>query len=128
MKKFILMITVLASSVFALPALPAAAGLFDSAKEDACAGSQVTAAAPNCADEAAGETDTLIQSIINLLSIVVGIIAVIMIIINGLRFITSAGDANAVTAARNGVIYAVIGLVLVVLAQIIVRFVVGNAA
>lgn len=70
--------------------------------------------------------ENAIKAIINLVTTIVGIIAVIMIIINGFRFITSGGDSNAVTSARNGLIYAIIGLVVVVLAQVIVRFVLAN--
>lgn len=102
------------------------AGLFDPAKEDACAGSQVSSTAPDCSAGSSSEVDTLIQNIVNIISLIVGIIAVIMIIINGLRFITSGGDANSVSSARNGVIYAVVGLILVGMAQFIVRFVLAR--
>ncbi len=50
-----------------------------------------------------------------------------MIIINGLRFITSGGDSNAVSSAKKGILYAIVGLVIVALAQFIVRFVLNIA-
>jgi hypothetical protein len=65
----------------------------------------------------------IIATIINILSIVVGVVAVIMIIIGGLKYITSSGDSANITSAKNTILYAIIGLVVVALAQIIVRFV-----
>lgn len=67
-----------------------------------------------------------IKLVINLFSFVVGIIAVIMIIVGGIRFVLSGGDSAATGSARNTVLYAVIGLVVVALAQIIVHFVLNR--
>jgi hypothetical protein len=67
--------------------------------------------------------ESTIGTIINLLSLIVGVVAVIMIIIGGLKYITSAGDSNNVSSAKNTILYAIIGLVVVALAQVIVRFV-----
>jgi Type IV secretion system pilin len=53
--------------------------------------------------------------------------AVIAIIISGLRYVTSAGDSNSINGAKNTILYAVIGLVIVAMAQIIVKFVLGKA-
>ena len=69
-----------------------------------------------------------LKSVINILSFVVGIICVIMIIIGGLRYVTSGGDGTSTSSARNTVLYAVIGLVVVIMAQVIVKFVLGKAA
>jgi cytochrome bd-type quinol oxidase subunit 2 len=68
----------------------------------------------------------LISDVINIFSLVVGVVAVIMIIIGGFRYITSGGDSNNVTAAKNTILYAIIGLVIVALAQFIVRFVLAR--
>ena len=72
---------------------------------------------------ASGSINNIISTVIDIFSIVVGVIAVIMIIIGGLKYITSGGDSGNVTGAKNTILYAVIGLVVVALAQIIVRFV-----
>lgn len=69
----------------------------------------------------------LIEKIINIFSIIVGVIAVIMIIVGGLKYITSGGDSGNVSSAKNTIIYALVGLVIVALAQFIVRFVLGSA-
>jgi len=65
----------------------------------------------------------IITKTAGLLSIVVGVVAVVMIMIAGLKFITSQGDANQVSSARNTALYAVIGLVVAALAQGIIIFV-----
>lgn len=65
----------------------------------------------------------LIESVVNVISIVVGIVAVIMIIIGGFRYVVSGGDSNNTKAAKDTILYAVIGLVIVLFAQVIVKFV-----
>jgi hypothetical protein len=54
---------------------------------------------------------------------VAGVLGVIMLIVTGLRYITSSGSTESVAAAKRTLIYVVVGLVVVALAQIIVRFV-----
>jgi len=70
--------------------------------------------------------DHVVTTVIDILSIAVGIIAVIMIMIGGIKYITSSGDSNNVASAKNTIIYAIVGLVVVALAQIIVKFVLGK--
>jgi hypothetical protein len=72
--------------------------------------------------EATTSINNIVHTIVNLLSAVVGIVAVIMIIVGGFRYITSGGNDTSVTAAKNTILYAVIGLVVVALAQLLVRF------
>ena len=72
--------------------------------------------------DATGQINDLVRTVINLLSAVVGIVAVIMIIVGGLRYITSGGNDANVTSAKNTILYAIIGLIIVALAQILVRF------
>lgn len=67
-----------------------------------------------------------VGSIVNWLLFAIGAIAVIMIVWGGIKFATSAGDSNKVTAAKNTILYAVIGLAVAVLAFAIVNFVVNH--
>lgn len=78
--------------------------------------------------EAASETkiNNLITSIVNIISVIVGIIAVIMIIVGGAKFITSGGDSGKISSAKSTVLYAIVGLIIVALAQVIVKFVLGK--
>lgn len=68
----------------------------------------------------------LIQRIINIFSIVVGAVSVIMIIIGGFRYIISGGDSTGVSGAKNTILYAIVGLVIVLFSQVLVRFVIAN--
>lgn len=72
------------------------------------------------------KVNQLITDAVNIFSAIVGIISVIMIIFGGFKYITSGGDSNNVSAAKNTIIYAVIGLVVVAMAQFIVQFVLNK--
>jgi hypothetical protein len=94
--------------------------------EDICQGVAITGG--NCDDDASSTINSTVETVINLLSIVVGVVAVIMIIIGGFKYITSSGDSNNVTNAKNTILYAIIGLVVVALAQVIVIFVLDEVS
>ena len=66
-------------------------------------------------------------TVVNILSIVVGVVAVIMIIYGGFRYITSGGESGSVSSAKNTLLFAIVGLVIVALAQVIVRWVIGTS-
>lgn len=80
-----------------------------------------------CTGTGVSTFDKYVKFALNLLSIIVGIAAVIMIIVAGLRYVTSGGKEEGVKNAKNTILYAVIGLVVVALAQIIVHFVLTEA-
>ncbi len=69
----------------------------------------------------------MISQIVNIISVIVAVVAVIMIIFGGFKYITSGGDSNNITSAKNTILYAIIGLIIVALAQFIVKFVLGKA-
>lgn len=73
-----------------------------------------------------GKLSTFLQQIINILLFIIGSIAVLMIIIGGLRYVLSAGDQNAVTGAKNTILYSVVGLIVAIMAFAIVNFVVAK--
>jgi len=129
LKKITLALTallLLSGVTLALTAQPAAA-----VNTAVCKGVGITDGA---GDECTEGTDTensfsaVIKRVINIFSIVVGAVSVIMIIIGGFRYIVSNGDSNGVQGAKNTILYAIVGLVIVLFAQIIVRFVLTNVA
>lgn len=134
MKQKILILLALAIGVVATPLLATgnASALFDGAKGQVCRGANLDNSNSNCnAEDKDKKTPSqrvngTIQNIINLLTLIVGIAAVVLIIINGLRFVTANGDSGAINTARNGIIYALIGAVIAAFAQIIVRFVLNR--
>ena len=89
-----------------------------------------TLAAGKCAtaDNGNKALDNIITLVVNVFSVVVGFIAIIMMIYGGFKYITSSGDSGNVTAAKNTIMYALIGLVVVALAQVIVKFVLAKAS
>lgn len=72
--------------------------------------------------------NSTVTNVINILSAIVGVLAVIMIIIAGFRFITSGGSSEQVGSAKKTIIYAVIGLFVVALAQVITQYVISQAS
>lgn len=110
-------------------ASPAAYAQFDASKDQACKGVGVDEndAFIDCnAANSGGGVDNVLKLVLNIMSIVAGVIAVIMIIIAGIKFLTSQGDPGSVASARNTVIYAIVGIVIVALSQGIVRFVIAE--
>ncbi len=69
---------------------------------------------------------TFIQNIINILLFVIGIIGVIVIVIAGIQYATSGGNADQARKAKDAIIYAIVGIIVAVMAYAIVGFVIGN--
>lgn len=68
----------------------------------------------------------VIENVINIFSIIIGVVAVIMIMVAGFKYVTAAGDSGNITSAKHTLIYAIVGLIIVALAQFIVMFVLDN--
>lgn len=68
------------------------------------------------------------STITNVLLFIIGAIAVIMIVIGGLRYVISGGDSSQITAAKNTILYAIVGIVVAILAYAAVNFVIGSFA
>ena len=64
-------------------------------------------------------------TITNVLLFIIGAISVIMVIIGGLRYVPSGGDSTNVSAAKNTILYAIVGVIIALLAYAIVNFVLG---
>lgn len=71
-------------------------------------------------------TGGIFTKITNVLLFIIGAISVIMLIIGGIRYVISGGDSSAVAAAKNTILYAVIGIVVALLAYALVNFVIGS--
>ena len=85
----------------------------------------------NCAQGEEQPTDLFGQegiftTIVNVMLFLIGAISVIMLIIGGIRYTISNGDQGAVTSAKNTIMYAIIGLVVAIMAYAIVGFVTGQ--
>ena len=100
----------------------------------ACNNPDATQTPVICGDNQTGSSNNpllgkggLLTNTIKILSLIVGIAAIIVIIISGIRTVISAGDANSVAAARRAIIYALIGLAVAAMAQAIVAFVLNKS-
>ena len=90
--------------------------LFKSSAADICGGLDV------CND---GNLPNIVENILESIILVLGIVAVIFIIVGGFQYMSSAGDTSKIQKAKNTILYAVIGLVVCILAFIIVNFVIS---
>lgn len=126
MKKYLLSFTVFLALAFVSLLFTPAAGAVDVFSGSGCGGAGGAAGAGSslCGATSTDDAPTLIKNVINILLYLVGIIAVIAIIIGGIRYVTSNGDSGATKSAKDTVLYAVIGLVVAILAFAIVNFVV----
>jgi hypothetical protein len=124
MKRLTMVIATLALSFGVLfSAVPALAAT-DASKQAACEAIGGTYSGGTCSDGSAkAQPQDLISEIITIFSWVVGAISVIMLIFGGFKYVTSGGDSGKITSAKNTIVYALVGLVIVALSQVIVNFV-----
>lgn len=137
----ILLVGVLAAAIFApvMVLVPSVAHAVSGASgagsdsfninQELCNGANNVSNGADCTTKEGGVQSTVqgvVDKVINIFSWVVGIVSVIMIIYGGFRYITSGGDSAGVTSAKNTILFAIVGLVIVALAQIIVKFVIGT--
>jgi hypothetical protein len=95
----------------------------DDINRSACSGSEGVFQGQRQCDKTEADLNSIARKIINIISVIIGFVAVIMIIYGGFRYITSGGDSGRVGDAKNTILYGIIGLVIVALAQVIVQFV-----
>ncbi len=87
----------------------------DLAKSAACQGRTTI-------DPISGNNGILVQ-VANIIAIMAGVAAVIIIIISGIKFMTAGGDSEKIKSARNTTINALIGIVIIILSRAIILFV-----
>ena len=113
-----------------VPAAASAAGCNEVSQNIAKGANQATGGTEVSCSDTGVSSDSIgkaAQGIVKIFSIIVGVAAVIMIIYGGFRYITSGGDSGRVGSAKNSLIYAIVGLVIVALAQLIVHFVLNQS-
>lgn len=129
MKKFLIGLLLLGGMVFTTAAPVHAT----EAEKELCQGAGLTwegsAAKGRCVNNQGGPSvQATIQNVVDVLTFLIGAIAVIMIVIGGLRYVLSGGDSSATKSAKDTIIYASVGLVVTVMAYAIVRFVIQSFA
>lgn len=107
-------------------------GDFTQTQSGLCAGASLDAnniGTTDCTttgENAGNSVNEIVTLVINIFSWIVGVVAVFAIIIGGFKYITSGGSSEGVTGAKNTILYAIVGLVIVAVAQLVVKFVLGN--
>ena len=128
-------ITTAIAGLLAVPALALGLTLFtpvvSTASAATCADANSAAAGVDCASTSGSAkslfgADGIFTSIINTLLYVIGALSVVMLIVGGIRYTVSNGTAAQVTAAKNTIMYALVGLVIAFLAYAIVNWVLGS--
>lgn len=103
--------------------VPTTVGAINVFNGSACSG--VSATSDICKAKSTDSLKSYVGTIVNIILYILGVVAVIMIIIGGFMYVTSSGDATAVTKAKNTIMFAVVGLVIAILAYAIVNFVIN---
>lgn len=75
-----------------------------------------------------GGQTPIFKTITNVLLFIIGAVSVIMLIIGGVKYTVSQGDSSAITSAKNTILYAIIGIIVAILAYAAVNFVIGSFA
>lgn len=126
----LLIVPVLAMAFgMAMPAVEA--GAFDRGMAEGANSAQGKDQGGNAACLFGGENcpeGGIFKTVTNVLLFIIGAIAVIMLVIGGIRYTTSNGQSEQVTAAKNTILYAVVGIIVAILAYAVVNFVIDSFA
>lgn len=128
---FMLPVMVLGASLFtsALQPAPAAHAGFDKSLQDGATAAQGKDQQGDAATLfGEGGEGGIFRTITNVLLFLIGAISVIMLIIGGIRYVVSGGDSTAVQNAKNTILYAIVGVVVAILAYAVVNFVISSFA
>lgn len=119
-----------ATTIMVVPLIFMGTANADTAKDAVCQGIGLASDGNGCDTSNTGGTtvESMIHTVISLISYAAGIIAVIMIIISGYKYMTAAGESSKVTSAKSTLMHALIGLAIAALAQVLVRFVFTTAS
>lgn len=120
-----------AAILFGLMVVAVPMRVFAASLNDVCTQAGGSAASSTfCQDQTstnpAAGSGGIINKVAAVIAIVGGIAAVIIIIIGGLQYVLSNGDSNKVNSAKNMILYALLGLAIIALAEVIVSFAVSK--
>ncbi|HEY8999525.1 MAG TPA: hypothetical protein VIM53_04410 [Candidatus Saccharimonadales bacterium] len=109
--------------------VPASPVFAQSAESDICGGIDGATANGSCTSNTSGQgVDSLLATVINVFSAIIAAIAVIMMIYGGFQLVIGGNDPAKVKTGRSTLMYALIGLVVVGMAQFFVKFVLAKFA
>jgi len=126
MKKFILYtLSIITLITITFPASSSANG-FNLSQDCQGAASSSAVCSSSTNNSSQNPISLKIADVVNILIEFAGALAIIVIIISGIRYSLASGDSNKTNSAKNGLIYTAVGLVVIVAAKIIIDVVIGN--
>ena len=105
-----------------------AAGIYENKAYANSASDLIRKGADSTGQQDSRSAGDIAKDVVNIMFFIVGVMAVIMIIWGGIRYVLSAGNSAALTSAKNTIMYAVIGLIVAILAYTIVNFVINTVS
>lgn len=105
-----------------------AAGIYENKAYADSAADLIKQGADSTGQQDSRSAGDIAKDVVNIMFFIVGIMAVIMIIWGGIRYVLSAGNSAALTSAKNTIMYAIIGLIVAILAYTIVNFVINTVS
>lgn len=124
----LLSLLILAVTGVTLFMAPMSVGAVEDPLNSVCGGSGVGVDSTACSGRSPVNNPVVevIIDVIQILLLVIGFASVIVIIVAGFRYVTSSGDPNTINSAKNTILFAVIGLVISLSAQLIIAFVLNE--
>lgn len=125
---------ILSSTLIALSLVVTSLGLLpaqtvhgiDVFKNGSCSQPSGSSGTEICGAAQQDKFQNILKNVINTMLVVIGIIAVIMIVIGGIKYVVSNGESQQIQSAKNTILYSVIGLILAMAAFPIVNFVIDR--
>ncbi|MFI5271284.1 MAG: pilin [Candidatus Saccharimonadales bacterium] len=125
--KLLFTIIISVSTLLLMPLSASARNLFST--PCSVSGSQSSATCTGNKNQSSANNNpaiTTLRNVTNIVSIVGGAASVIILLIGGMKYVTSDGDTNKITGAKNTIIYALVGLAVIAIAQVIILYVVNQ--
>lgn len=104
-----------------MPVTAMAATTQTQARDQVCAG--LGGCTPQPGEKSVSD---VVKLVVNILSTIVAVAAVIVIVFAGLRYVIAMGDSSKIASAKDTILFAIVGLVIAAMAQVIVRFVLNK--
>jgi hypothetical protein len=124
--KYLLTTLTMSGLLFLPMMIPAVAHADSNSTGSLCTGAGLNVQGSSTCPDTSGSINNIIKWVLDIFSVIVGIAAVVMIVVGGLKYTISGGDSTRVSGAKDTILFAIVGLVVVALAQIIVHFVLQN--
>lgn len=128
LKLIILIPAIFSALLFFSPKTYAASGVFTICNNQAIASSAGCSGVHKGAGSSKDPIITLLKTVIAIFSYIIGIAAVITIVISGFRFVMSEGKSENVSAARSAILFAVVGIIIAIVAQLLIVFVLDKVS